>query len=259
MDRVLYDPEHGYYASGRARIGREGDFFTSVSVGPLFGTLLARQLAEMWERLGAPNEFTLVEQGAHRGELARDILAALDRLAPECAKATRLMLVEPSRFWRSEQTATLGSRARWVEKVAQLEPFVGVHLSNELLDAFPMHLVRSSGEAWHERYVDWQDGRFQFVDGAVSSPALSAALEKIGSRPAGYETEINLEAPQWVSELAARIDRGFVLAIDYGFASEEFFAPERNRGTLRAYAAQRVEPDPLARPGELDLTSHVEF
>src|SRR5438105_5645346 len=83
MELALYHPEHGYYASGRAAIGRRGDFFTNVSVGPLFGKLLAAQFAEMWERLGKPHEFSIVEQGAHDGAFARDALAAARADAPE--------------------------------------------------------------------------------------------------------------------------------------------------------------------------------
>lgn len=259
MERALYDPSHGYYASGRVQIGRSGDFFTNVSVGTLFGTLLARQFAQIWEALEEPQVFTLVEQGAHRGELSLDVLSALDRLAPACAAAARLIIIEPLPHWRAAQEQVLGTRAQWVSSVEELDPFVGVHFSNELLDAFPVHLVRSQGGSWAELHVAFEGAEFQLVERPLSSPRLLATLQKIGARPSGYETEISPAAEDWIRALAMRLERGVVLAIDYGFARDEFYAPERTCGTLRAYAAHRLEPNPLTRPGELDLTAHVDF
>jgi SAM-dependent MidA family methyltransferase len=260
MARALYDPGHGYYAAGRARIGRAGDFFTNVSVGPLFGTLLARQFVEVWDRLGRPGDFTIVEQGAHRGEFARDVLQALARLAPECAATVRYVIVEPSAVLSAAQREHLrDERGEWFASLEEVPPFTGIHFSNELIDAFPVHLVRSDGIAWKERYVAWEHDHFIFVDGPLTDPGLSARLEEIGSRPAGYTTEVNLAAEEWIGAVASKLIRGVVLAIDYGFARAEYYAPERNTGTLRGYAAHRPEPDPLARPGEIDLTAHVDF
>src|SRR5258708_4766189 len=107
MARVLYDPEHGYYGAGKARVGRGGDFFTNVSVGPLFGRLLARQFVEMWRRLGEPGDFVLVEQGAHRGDCAGDVLTALREFEPACFEATTLWLVEPLAALQQAQPQTL--------------------------------------------------------------------------------------------------------------------------------------------------------
>jgi len=260
MARALYDPAHGYYATGRARIGRAGDFFTNVSVGSLFGTLLARQFVEVWDRLGRPDDFTIVEQGAHRGEFAHDVLQALAQLAPECAATVRYVIVEPSPILSEAQREHLrGERVEWFVSLEEAPPFTGVHFSNELLDSFPVHLVRSDGTAWQERHVAWEDDHFIFLDGPLTRPALSARLEEIGPRAAGYTTEINLAAEEWISAVAPKLIRGVVLAIDYGFARAEYYAPERNTGTLRAYAAHHLELDPLARPGEIDLTAHVDF
>lgn len=256
MAAALYDPAHGYYGSGRATIGRGGDFFTNVSVGPLFGRLLAWQFAGMWERLGRPAEFTIVEQGAHRGDFASDVL---DALPAECRSATTYRIVEPIEAFRTAQRAALGERAVWHTVVEELPPFTGVHFSNELLDAMPVHLVTWTGREWLERCVTVRDEGFVFVDRPIASAALRAHAGTIPPVPAGYVTEVNLEALDWIDALGARLSRGWVLAIDYGFERSEFFAPERLSGTLRAYAAHRLEPDPLARPGELDLTAHVEF
>jgi SAM-dependent MidA family methyltransferase len=138
-------------------------------------------------------------------------------------------------------------------------PFRGVHYSNELLDAFPVHRVAWRGDRWVERRVDFQDDRFVFVDAAIDSDALRIHLGQLPSVPADYETEVNLAAAPWLSEVTWKLQAGFVLAIDYGYPRPEYYRPERNTGTLSAYAAHQREPDPLHRPGEVDLTAHVDF
>jgi SAM-dependent MidA family methyltransferase len=260
MDAALYHPEHGYYTSGRAGIGRGGDFFTSVSVGPLFGTLLARQFAEMWERLGEPREFSIVEQGAHRGEFARDVLTALRANSPACFAATRYQIIEPSDALRSAQHATLGEfAAHWSPTLDALPAFTGVHFSNELLDAFPVHAVAWDGSVWREIHVVLDGGRFVFTDLPVTSAPLRAALAQLPPVPAGYRTEINLAALTWIDALATKLTRGFALAIDYGFPRADYYRPERTTGTLTGYARHRRVDDLLAAPGETDLTAHVDF
>ena len=262
MDAALYHPEHGYYTSGRASIGRGGDFFTSVSTGPLFGALLARQFAEMWMRLGEPAEFTIVEHGAHRGDCARDVLTALRAQSPSCFATTRCDIIEPSDFMRAAQNETLiefADRVRWFPDLATLPPFAGVHFSNELPDAFPVHAVVWDGAAWRESHVALDGERFVFTDRAITSAPLRAALAHLPPVPAGYRTEINLAAPEWIDALAAKVTRGFVLVIDYGFSRAEYYRPERTTGTLTGYAQHRRVDDILASPGETDLTAHVDF
>jgi SAM-dependent MidA family methyltransferase len=261
MAAALYHPQFGYYGSGRARIGRDGDFFTNVSVGALFGKLLARQFAEMWQRLGRPAVFSVVEQGANRGDFARDALGALDEFAPECSAATSYWIVEPIPAMRTEQAATLAGseKVRWAASLEELPRFTGVHFSNELIDALPVHRIARTGGLWTEQYVDFQRERFVFVSGPVSSAALEARLPLLPPVPDEYQTEISLATLDWIDALAGRLERGFVLAIDYGFSREEYYRPERTDGTLSAYADHRRESDPLARPGEIDLTAHVEF
>ena len=263
MTEALYHPTAGYYSSEHARIGRDGDFFTSVSVGALFGKLLAIQFAEMWERLDRPAVFTIVEQGANRGDFARDVLDALRSTAPDCFAATAYTIIEPAAALRGVQGAALAEfgneKVCWPGSLEALAPFTGVHFSNELIDAFPVHRIVRSGGSWLEQYVDFHDERFVFVNGPISSGALKARLRLLPELPDGYETEVNIAALEWIGCLAPRLTRGFVLAIDYGFAREEYYRRERSSGTLSAYAAHRREPDPLARPGEIDLTAHVDF
>src|SRR5262245_21249867 len=160
MEQALYHPAHGYYSSGRCTIGRRGDYFTSVSVGPLFGEMLAEQFAEIWRRLGCPNDFVIVEQGAHHGVFATDVLETLRNSSPELFATTRSRIVEPVPVLRQRQQGVLRQFARtaeWSASLEAMEPFSGVHFSNELVDAMPVHLIVAAGAAerreCHERLV----------------------------------------------------------------------------------------------------------
>ena len=263
MARALYDLDYGYYGSGRARIGRSGDFLTNVSVGPLFGRLLARQFAEIWQRLGEPSDFTIVEQGANSGDFAADVLGGLRDLAPACFASATIWLVEPVEKLRLAQEERLHEfareKVRWAGTPSDLPPFQGAHFSNELLDAFPVHRVCWRGDRWIERCVDFREDRFVFVDAEITSPELHAHLARLPAVPLDYETEVNLAIAPWLAETSAKLRSGFILAIDYGYPRAEYYRPERSSGTLSAYAAHQRESDPLQRPGEIDLTAHVDF
>lgn len=269
MELALYEPAHGYYSSGLAEIGREGDFLTSVSVGPLFGRLLESQFAEMWRNLGRPSPFTLVEQGANTGDFARDVLEAA-RAEPEFFAALRYRIVEPFPVNLRRQRETLGpldGKITWHESLDGLPPFAGVHFSNELPDAMPVHRLVFRGGAWRERYVavspeeageDEAKPAFAWAEGPLSTPELAAFIPFLPAVE-GYETEVNLAAPAWVEAVAARLERGYLLAADYGFSRADLYLPERTRGTLSCYRRHRRSDDPLAFPGEQDITAHVDF
>ena len=263
MEHALYHPAHGYYSSGRAALGRGGDYFTSVSVGPLFGRLLAAQFAEMWETLGRPDDFTIVEQGAHGGEFAHDVLSAAQHEHADFFAALRYRIIEPFRILQQRQAATLAKladKAEWHSSLDETPAFRGVHFSNELIDAFAVHLVRWTGTEWTERHVTEHDGHFAFVDRPSSDPRLAERLRLIPlPLPIGYETEVNLAALDWIETLARKITAGFALAADYGWPRAEFYAPERTTGTLRCYAQHRIQPSPFREIGHTDLTAHVEW
>lgn len=264
MEQALYHPEFGYYSSGRAEIGRRGDYFTNVSVGPLFGRLLAGQFAEMWEALGRPGDFTIVEQGAHHGDFARDVLEAAER-APEFFAALRYCIIEPFPILRQRQAEALrdfAGKVAWEKSLSDLESFCGVHFSNELLDAMPVHLIgrETDSDEWRERcVVDSGDG-FAFVARPIADENLRRQLSKIPlDLPSPYETEINLAALEWIEIVARKLARGFVLAVDYGYARHQFYAPERTSGTLQCYAKHRRGASPLEGIGHTDITAHVEW
>jgi len=257
MELALYHPEHGYYGAGRAALGRKGDYFTSVSVGALFGKLLAAQFREMWALLDQPEGFTIVEQGANDGTFAADVLGWSRAEAPDFFEALRYEIVEGLEMLRVRQRERLGEfagKVTWRTGLAELPRFSGVHFSNELIDAFPVRLVRFRRGKWREMYVtpelEWRE-----------LPAEKGLIERLEDVPRleGYTTEVNLDAPRWAEALASKIDRGWVVAIDYGFPRERYYTPERRQGTLECYAGHAKGLDPLANPGFCDLTAHEEF
>jgi SAM-dependent MidA family methyltransferase len=264
MEQALYHPKFGYYSSGRCEIGRRGDYFTNVSVGPLFGRLLAAQFAEMWEILGRPGDFTIVEQGAHHGDFAKDVLEAAREEAPEFSATLRYVVIEPFPVLEARQRETLRDfpdRVAWRKSLDDLEPFSGIHFSNELLDSMPVRLVARSGDGdWKERGVaDAGDG-FAFVTMPIADEKLRRQLEKVPRHSAAsYETEINLAALDWIEQVSRKLTRGFVLAVDYGYSRDDFYAPERAAGTLQGYAAHRKISSPLEEVGQADITAHVDW
>ena len=262
MEAALYDPEHGYYGSGRARIGARGDFQTAVSVGPLFGALLARQFVEMWERLGRPSEWTLVEQGAFDGQLAADVLSSLTAVAPECFNSTILRLVEPLaplRERQRERLSAFGSRVRWHTSLEDLPPFCGVHYSNELLDAFPVHRLRLTDSGWREMRVGTDGTALQWIETQVEEPAVRAAASLLCRREPGTYAEVCPGHGLLLAAVGAKLTRGWLLALDYGMSDAELALPIRRDGTLSAYKLQQRREDLLSIPGEQDLTAQVNF
>lgn len=267
MEQALYHPEHGYYSSGRCAIGRHGDFFTSVSVGPLFGQMLAAQFAEIWDTLDRPNDFVIVEQGSHHGELAMDVLEAARARSPDFFGALRYRIVEPFPVLQRRQEGVLrpfAAKTEWRGSLQEMEPFCGVHFSNELLDALPVHLLCAAGDRgarqWHERFVDWTSRGFAFVARPLSDVRLQARLATIPpAPPGGYETEISLATLDWIEALAPKLRRGVVLVADYGLTRPDFYKPSRTAGTLQSYAQHRALRSPLEDVGESDMSTHVEW
>lgn len=257
MELALYHPEHGYYGAGPRKIGRQGDFFTSVSVGPLFGKLLAMRGLQEWRALDEPADFTIIEQGAHDGQLAEDILNALGE------HPVRYLIVEPNPKYREAQAKRLGERVQWVESLDALQtgPRNGFFLCNELPDAFPVHLVRWNGERWEELFVE-TDGpeALRLIPGECSCPEL---IEEIRHLPHDLETghtlEINLAMITWIRALARTAFRGAIFIADYGLDAEEFHADSRAAGTIRRYYQHQMDGHVLENLGECDLTTHINF
>lgn len=264
MEQALYHPEFGYYSSGQCAIGRRGDYFTNVSVGPLFGRLLAAQFAEMWEILGRPGDFTIVEQGAHHGEFAGDVLKEVRERTPDFFCALRYCVIEPFPILEArqrERRRDFTEKMTWRKSLSDLEPFTGVHFSNELLDSMPVRLIsRAGNEDWKERLVDQAGDGFAFITRPIADEKLRQHLEKLPrSGEVPYETEVNLVVLDWIEDVARKVTRGFVLAVDYGYPRAEFYAAERTSGTLQCRAEQRAVSSPLVEIGRADITAHVDW
>ena len=251
MACALYHPDAGYYAAGKLRTGKRGDFFTSVSVGPVFGRLLAAQFEEMWDALGRPDDFTLVEQGAADGQLMADVLAVWPSTPP------RAIIIEPLQDLRDLQQQTLApwsDRLTHVAHESELPPFTGVFFANELLDAFPVKLLVRDGGAWCERRVGLDGEKFVFVDVPAPDPMLPV--------PPGegrFAAEVRPSLDPWMRAVAEKLRRGWMLLVDYGYPESARYHPARAAGTLAAYRGHARQDDPLASPGAQDLTAHVDF
>jgi SAM-dependent MidA family methyltransferase len=262
MEQALYHPEHGYYSSGRATIGRRGDYFTNVSIGPVFGELLAAQFAEIWERVGKIDSFVIVEQGAHHGEFARDVLESLQRRFPESFSALRYLIVEPFSALQDRQSKTLQQfrdRVRWRKSLDELEPFVGIHFSNELLDSMPVHLLVATDAGWQEKCVSLDGDDFAFVRQPIVEAKLKEFAANAPHLPPGHETEIRLAARDWIEGVAAKLQCGFVLVFDYGFLRDDFYDPQLKNGTLQVRVRHRRLTSPFQDVGNADITAHANW
>jgi SAM-dependent MidA family methyltransferase len=262
MELALYCPVYGYYEREQDTPGRAGDYYTSVSVGSLFGELLAFQFSE-WLGRG-----DIVEAGAHDGRLAGDVLGWLRERRPELLARTQYWIVEPSerrRAWQERRLREFGRKVRWVGQLSELARRVrGVVFSNELLDAMPVR--RFGWDAGRGSWFEWGVGleaeRFVWAkmsNGAVAPPLAGRWEELLGVLPDGFTLDMAPAATNWWAEAANALDAGRLVAIDYGLTEEEFFAPERRNGTLRAYRRHRQSADVLTRPGEQDITAHPNF
>ena len=262
MRECLFHPVHGYYS--KAESTRFADYYTSVDVHPIFGRLLARQFAEMWEHLGRPAEFTLVEAGAGVGRLAAHILDFGESKLPAFFNALRYVAVERSAARREQAAARLKRHTEAGHFIASVEipPHIsaGCLFSNELADALPVHRVVMQEGMLKEVFVNFADGHFTDIVAPLSTCAITEYFSTQGiTLVEGQQAEAALEACDWIAEIGRRLDRGYVLTIDYGHRAAELFDDHHMRGTLLAYQDHRVSENYYASPGEQDLTAHVNF
>ncbi len=262
MDACLYHPKHGYYT--KADQSERRDYITSVDVTPLFGRLLARQFHEMWNVLDRPQPFVLVEAGAGIGRLAKQVLDCARESLDEFYSATRYVGVERSAVRRAAHMQNLEdhiARGRFCssdELPAEIPN--GCIFSNELFDAFAVHRVQRANEELREIYVTHSQNGFCEELGPLSSAAIGEYFkaQQITLRE-GQMAEANLAACNWIEDAARRLNRGFVLTIDYGDEARRLYDERHMRGTLIAYDRHRVGEDFYRSPGAQDLTAHVNF
>ena len=258
MEVALYHPSCGYY-TGPERIGASGDFYTSPSVHPAFGALLAVQLWQMWQLLGCPSPFTVLEPGAGNGLLCRDIVSAASGLAGDFASSLRYLCIDRRNAPGHERG--LPGVARVATNRLPFQGIVGCVLSNELHDAMPVHQVTLADGRLQEAMVGLEGDSLIAGTAKPSTPLLEERLNSLGIELAeGQVAEINLHLDLWAAEAAACLDRGFVLAIDYGRqAADLYSAKERYRGTLTTYHRHIQTDRPLERIGEQDISAQVDF
>lgn len=262
MRECLYHPVHGYYSQPEAR--RFADYYTSVDVHPIFGRLLARQFAQMWEQLGCPSDLQLVEVAAGTGRLASHILDSAQAKLPEFYQALRYVAVERSPTRCDQLAARLSphigrDRCQAAMEIPAKIP-VGCVFSNELLDALPVHHVIQQDGALQEIFVANDGATFSELAMPLSTCAIAEYFAAQGiTLIEGQHAEVALEACDWIGEIGRRLERGFVLTIDYGHEAPHLFDVHHMAGTVLAYANHRTTEDFYAAPGQQDLTAHVNF
>jgi len=261
MERALYEPGLGYYATSADRPTRAGDFLTAPELHPIFGHVLARRVDEMWQAIGRPETFTVREFGAGTGTLFVTLLEGLNNLESDLVSAIRYQPVDLvlQRKALTERLEAAG-HANVLSDTDADSALIGVVLANEFLDALPVHLVVRERNDLREIHVDWQDGRFVERVGELSDSRLSTWFSDSGVELLdGQRAEASLAMLDWVSSIGSQLERGFAIVIDYGASSTELYAAHRMTGTLRAFRGQHVSSDVLSAVGHQDITAHVDF
>ncbi len=269
MEAALYDPDFGYYMTPGPRIGREGDYYTSLDMHPAFAELVGRQVAQAAETIVRERgDFTIVEMGAGKGLLARHLLDSYRRENPAFLARVRYLLVERSPAMIAAQQQHLrpfldkGARITWAPDLSAFAAgsVTGVFLSNELVDAFPVQRVVMRPPGLREIYVGWDGNRFLEIEAPPFSSALEAYFERIGIvLEVGQRAEVNLQSLGWIRQVGAALRRGLVLTIDYGHPAADLYTASRKTGTLLCYHHHRVSETPYLRIGLQDMTAHVDF
>jgi SAM-dependent MidA family methyltransferase len=260
MRTALYHPGLGYYASADTEIGRAGDFYTSPHLHPVFGVMMGRQMQECWRIMGKPPLFDVMEFGGGRGYLCKDMLKYLkDR---EIFGSLRYTILEQNPHMVGRQKSLLeefSGKINWAAP-EEVKGRKGCVLSNELLDAFPVHLIEMQEEL-KEVYVTVRGDEFAETTGPLSTEAIADYLGEHSSTafPPGYRTEVNLEIRDWLKDVARMLSEGFVITVDYGYPAREYYGEERSRGTLMCYHRHRTSEDPYENVGGQDITAHVNF
>jgi SAM-dependent MidA family methyltransferase len=308
MELALYHPTCGYYTTKAVQMGKQGDFFTSTHLGADFGELLAEQFVQMWQILGKPQPFTLVEMGAGQGFLALDLLKYVQLNYPEFFAVLDYIIVEQSPALRELQQQTIpptplekggnvlsttpflrgsppaGGSIRWcsLEEIPD-NSIAGCFFSNELIDALPVHQIAIERGVLREVYVGQgkQGGQgssnsshqplatshspFTEITEKLSTPRLQEYFDLVGiditssTYPDGYRSEVNLAALDWLQAVAQKLQRGYVLTIDYGYPASRYYNPARSQGTLQCYYQHHHHNDPYINIGQQDITAHVDF
>jgi len=263
MDMALYYPELGYYTSEKEKIGGYGDFFTAPELDPIFGQLLAKQFAEIFEKVNTKN-FQIVEIGAGKGYLAFDILSTLKEEYPDIFEKTTYIIIERSPYHIKTQKDILQEfdNVEWKQDIIDFEDeeIEGVVFSNELFDAFPVNVIRKRNNQIFEIFItlDENDNVIE-IEKPADEEILQYLQELRINIPEGMTTEVNLDAKDYIMKIADKLKKGYVITIDYGYPSKELYKPYRMKGTLLCYYKHRYSEEFYKNVGLQDITSHVNF
>ena len=262
MEIVLYTPGLGYYSAGNPKLGELGDFVTAPEISVLFTKCVARQCQEILQSMPAQN---ILEFGAGSGKFAADLLLELERV--DCLP-TSYSILEISADLRAKQSYLLQSRCPHLfSRVSWLDclpdpGFQGIIFANEVLDAMPSHCFQIDKHTSKERYVSLVDDRLSWLSAPSTSPELTRRVTEINEMatlPHGYESEVNLIIPAWISAVADIFQQGVMLLFDYGYGRREYYHAERDHGTLMCYYQHHRHSDPFFLPGLQDITTSVDF
>lgn len=254
MELSLYSPD-GFYRRGPNQIGTPATFYTSPAVHPAFGALMARQIEEFWQLLGAPDDFTVAEAGAGNGQLAVDIAAYARTHLPDLAAALRYITIDVGDTIRNRSTASpiksLG---------LPLQRMTGVLLAHELWDNFPLMRVVRTPHGWDEIQVGIESNTLVEIRRPLENHNFELALADGDTRTdLGAEIELRPQLDRWIGEAADILERGYLISIDYGYLDPVAFRLDHPRGSIMAYRSQELSESPLDRPGDWDITAHVDF
>lgn len=268
MQIALYHPSYGYYASAEKRVGKEGDFFTSVSVGSAFGEIIAHRLAAFSLELQQSEQLHIIELGANDASLCTDILTTLKQLEVPAI----YHIIEPLPALQQLQQQQLSSAniegVKMHSSLADLILFLekkqvqGVILSNELLDAFPVELIKKSENGWLQGFVRLAEETLELSFSPIektNKELINFSKSLPTDLPLDYVTEFRPRVREWLKDCFDVLKTGLVLSFDYGFLAEEYYQPKRTEGTLQGYFQHEKTKNPFIRIGEQDLTAHVDF
>lgn len=259
MNAALYDPLLGYYMRDKDPFGRQGDFYTSPQVHSIFAETIARSVVEWWRSVGSPEPFFWTEYGAGRGELAASIIESKWARDDFEAGVFHYRIVEKSPWMKRRQQRILsGKDVEWLEDISGVR--CGVVISNELIDAFPVHLIEEYAAGVREVLVGVKDGSFVDLLGPPLQGDLAAYWKRYGMPlEVGQRAEINLEGQHWLKNASQSIQQGLIVTVDYGDQSGSLYDESRMQGTIRAFKQHQVSSRLYENVGEQDLTADVNF
>ncbi|MCX8026795.1 MAG: SAM-dependent methyltransferase [Thermodesulfovibrionales bacterium] len=265
MELALYTKELGYYMTDETTIGIKGDFYTSPSIHQLFATMIAKQIEEMWHILDKPKILSFIECGGGMGFFAKDFLEYIKN--KPISDALQYIIVEKNPHLKKRQSVLLAehnNKTMWIEDISELDNITGVLFCNELFDAFPVRLIQKKGNLIFEIWLALKENSLLEQLHPLRQDSIYYINEFCPNLynsdfPDGYTTEINLVAKDWLKQASAVLKDGFIITIDYGYNSDDYYSSERTRGTLLCYHKHQINENPYINIGKQDITAHVNF